>query len=149
MAEKLQAFRARNLGKIGLRAGCQKPAGFGPQTIKVKKKKKVPRLVPHAQAVKAFKSEKWGRCKACKLMHLEPNQYQQAANSEGRVQRPNGAVEVDVDEYRAVVKPQLYGEAQLYYFNQRLDLFQPLKPGHVKDADDSTSHLSTKNLSRS
>jgi hypothetical protein len=68
------------------------------------------------------------------------------------VQRPNGEVEVDAAEYYHTVKPQLYKETQLYYFNQRLDLFQPLKPGQEKDADDSTSRLSpfesTENLSR-
>ena len=56
-------------------------------------------------------------------MHLEPNQYEQASNSEGWKQRSNGAIEVDEAEYYHTVKPQLYKETQLYYFNQRLDLF--------------------------
>ena len=45
MAERLHALKARTLGKIGLRVGCQKPAGLGPKTVKTKKK--APRIVPH------------------------------------------------------------------------------------------------------
>ena len=106
-AERLNALNAKYLGQSVVRAACYKPPGLRPKSVKIKKK--VPRIVPHAKAVKLFKREKWGRCKACKLMHLEPNQY--------------GAVEVDEAEYYHSVKPQLYKETQLYYFNRRLDLF--------------------------